>query len=59
VGPALAPAKRLLNGDEGPFLIDNMAGGVAFVDMLQGKGAPAQGDFARELTNDMIKPRRG
>jgi hypothetical protein len=59
VGPALAPAKGLLDGDEGPLLIDDVAGSGAVVDMLERKSAPAQGDPAGELANDMIKPRRG
>jgi hypothetical protein len=41
VGPALAPAKGLLDGDEGPLLIDDVAEGGAVVDMLEWKGAPA------------------
>ena len=59
MGPALAPAKGLLDGDEGPLLIDDVAEGGAVVDMLERKGAPAQCDPAGKLANDMIKPRRG
>ena len=57
--PALAPAQRLLDGDEGPLLIDDMAGRRALVDVLERERPPAERYIAPEFPDDVIQPRRG
>jgi hypothetical protein len=48
-----------LDGDEGPFLIHDMARGRALVDVFERKRPVAQDNLATGIPDDMIQPRRG
>jgi hypothetical protein len=57
--PALAPAQRLLNSDEGPLLINDMPGRRALVDVLERECPPAERYLAPKFSDNMVQPRRG
>ena len=57
--PPPAEAQRLLNRDERPLLIDDMARGGPLVDVFQRKRPPAQDNPPVKLADNMIQPRRG
>ena len=59
VGPTPAEAERLLDRNERPLLIHDMARRRPLIDVFERKRPPAQDNLPAELADDMIQPRRG